>query len=493
LLREYALAFVILDESQVFRIPALNRFAPLILAIALFMEQMDSTVIATSLPAIARDLNVGPITLKLAMTAYLVSLGIFIPLSGWAADKFGAKRIFIGAIVVFMAGSIFCAMSNSLIAFVLARFFQGLGGSMTTPVGRAILLRSTKKTELISAMAMFTIPGVIGPLVGPPVGGFITTYFSWEWIFLINVPIGILGVILSWIFLPEITSAPPPRADVRGFILSGIGAAGIVFGLSVVSLRALPPAVGFAAVVIGAVSLFLFVRHARRHPHPVLDLDLFKIDTFRTCVISGTIFRIAMGAVPFLLPLMLQLGFGLTPFHSGMITFIAAGGALFTKFAARKVFTRFGFRRTLLVAASVSAFGTAANSLFFPDTPYLAMISILFFAGFVRSFFFTGINILGFADIEQNQTTHATALNAVIQQISGALGVAFAGIILEIYSFTTSEGLTISAFHIAFLCVAVLNVIAAFPISRLPANTGSAISGHGGRRIEKIEEELEKA
>ena len=220
----------------------MNRFAPLILAIALFMEQMDSTVIATSLPAIARDLDVGPITLKLAMTAYLVSLGIFIPLSGWAADKFGAKRIFVCAIAVFVMGSIFCAMSDSLITFVLARFFQGLGGSMTTPVGRAILLRSTRKSELISAMAMFTIPGVIGPLVGPPVGGFITTFFSWEWIFLINVPIGIIGVVLSWFFLPEIESPAPPPADISGFFLSGIGAAGIVFGLSVVSLQALPPA-----------------------------------------------------------------------------------------------------------------------------------------------------------------------------------------------------------------------------------------------------------
>jgi EmrB/QacA subfamily drug resistance transporter len=468
----------------------LHRFAPLILAVALFMEQMDSTVIATSLPAIARDLDVGPITLKLAMTAYLVALGIFIPLSGWAADKFGAKRVFISAIIVFMAGSILCAMSNSLVSFVLSRFLQGMGGSMTTPVGRAILLRSTKKSELISAMAMFTIPGVIGPLVGPPIGGFITTFFSWEWIFLINIPIGVIGVTLSAVFLPSFETAPPPPADITGFVLSGIGAAGIVFGLSVVSLPALPPMIGVAAVVIGIVSLVAFVRHARRHPHPVLDLNLFKIDTFRTCVISGTVFRIAMGAVPFLLPLMLQLGFGLSAFHSGMITFVAAGGALFTKFAARKVFTRFGFRRTLLLAACLSAVGTASTSLFMPDTAYLIMIGVLFFTGFVRSFFFTGINILGFADIEQNQTSHATALNAVIQQISGALGVAFAGIVLEIHTLVTGDGLGIPAFHVAFLCVAVLNVLAALPISRLAANAGSSVSGHG---VAVIEEKLEKA
>ncbi|MBL0371573.1 multidrug efflux MFS transporter [Rhizobium sp. KVB221] len=465
----------------------MHRFAPLILAVALFMEQMDSTVIATSLPAIAADLAVGPITLKLAMTSYLVALGVFIPLSGWAADRFGAKRVFLIAIGVFMAGSVLCAVSGSLISFVMARFLQGMGGSMMTPVGRAILLRSTKKSELVSAMAMFTIPGVIGPLVGPPIGGFITTYFNWEWIFLINVPIGFIGIALSVIYLPRIDSPPPPPADLVGFVLSGIGAAGIVFGLSVVSLPALPPAIGVAATAIGALSTLLFIGHARRHPHPVLDLGLFRIETFRVCVTSGTIFRIAMGAVPFLLPLMLQLGFGFSAFHSGLITFVAAGGALFTKFVARRVFLRFGFRRTLLAAATASAVGTAANAFFFPDTPYIVLIGILFLTGFVRSFFFTGINILGFADIERNQTSQATALNAVIQQISGALGVAFAGIILEIHAVATGQSLGIASFHIAFLCVAVLNIAAAFPISRLPAGAGSAVSGH---RIDKIEEEL---
>ncbi|MDB5556454.1 MAG: putative permease [Rhizobium sp.] len=465
----------------------MHKNAPLILAIALFMEQMDSTVIATSLPAIAADLDVGPITLKLAMTSYLVALGVFIPLSGWAADKFGAKKLFISAIVVFMAGSILCAIADSVTSFVLARFLQGMGGSMTTPVGRAILLRSTKKSDLVSAMAMFTIPGVIGPLVGPPIGGFITTYFTWEWIFLINVPIGIIGVVLSAIYLPRIEAKPPPPADIAGFFMSGVGAAGLVFGLSVVSLPALPPSYGVVAVVVGAISTMMFIRHARRHPYPVLELRLFSIDTFRTCVTSGTIFRIAMGAVPFLLPLMLQLGFGLTAFQSGMITFVAAGGALFTKFAARRVFFRFGFRRTLLTAACLSAVGSVANAFFFPDTPHVVLITVLFLTGFVRSFFFTGINILGFADIEQNQTSQATALNAVIQQISGALGVAFAGIVLELHALATGQELGLTAFHIAFACVAVLNLLAAIPIYWLKPGAGSAVSGH---RIEVIEEEI---
>ncbi|MBX9459446.1 MAG: multidrug efflux MFS transporter [Rhizobium sp.] len=456
----------------------MHRYAPLILAVALFMEQMDSTVIATSLPAIAADLDVGPITLKLAMTSYLVALGVFIPLSGWAADRFGAKRVFLWAIGVFMAGSLLCAIADSVHAFVLARFLQGMGGSMTVPVGRAILLRSTKKSELVSAMAMFTIPGVIGPLVGPPIGGFITTYFSWEWIFLINLPIGVAGILLSAIYLPHIERESPPPVDVKGFILSGVGAAGLVFGLSVISMPALPPLVGAAAAVVGALALLLFVRHARRHPHPLLELRLFSIETFRSCVTSGTIFRIAMGAMPFLLPLMLQLGFGMTAFQSGMITFTAAAGALFTKAIARHVFARFGFRRTLLAAAALSAIGSAANAFFYPDTPHIVMIVVLFMTGFVRSFFFTGINVLGFADIERPQTGQATALNATIQQITGALGVAFAGIVLEIHALATGQELALAGFHIAFLCVAVLNILAAIPIWRLPPGAGSDVSGH---------------
>jgi EmrB/QacA subfamily drug resistance transporter len=455
-----------------------HRFTPLILAVALFMEQMDSTVIATSLPAIAADLGVGPITLKLAMTAYLVALGIFIPLSGWAADRFGAKRLFIIAIIVFMAGSALCAFSTNLTSFVLARFLQGMGGSMTTPVARSILLRSTEKSDLVSAMALFTIPAVVGPLVGPPIGGFITTYFSWEWIFLINIPIGIAGTVLAAIHIPDVESAPPPPVDVKGFLLSGLSAAGLVFGLSVVSLPALPPVYGVMALIVGSISAFAFLGHARRHPNPVLDLTLFRIQTFRACVASGTIFRVAMGTVPFLLPLMLQLGFGLSAFHSGLITFMGAAGALVTKFVARRVFASHGFRKTLLVAAGCSAVGTSLCFFFYPDTPYLVLISVLALTGFCRSFYFTGINILGFADIEHADTSKATALNAVAQQISGAVGVAFAGIILEIHALVSGSGLTLASFHVAFLVVAFVNLLAALPIVRLPANAGAGVSGH---------------
>ncbi|NRP71510.1 putative transport protein HsrA [Ensifer psoraleae] len=456
----------------------MNRVVPLILAVALFMEQMDSTVISTSLPAIARDIGVGPITLKLALTSYMVALAIFIPLSGWMADRFGAKRIFRAAILVFIVGSVLCAISNSLIAFVLSRFLQGMGGAMMTPVARLVLVRSAPRSELVSAMALLTIPALVGPLAGPPLGGFITTYFSWHWIFLINVPVGIAGYVLSGLYLPEMERRNPPPVDILGFLLGGIAASGIVFGLSVISLPALPPAIGFASVSAGIAATFLYIVHARRHPAPVLDLKLFRNSAFRAATIGGTVFRISVGAVPFLMPLMLQIGFGLSPFQSGLITFIGAVGAITTKFLARRVLALAGFRTTLIIAAITAALMTFANGFFTPATPYLVMLSILLVAGFARSFFFTSVNALSFAEIEDEDASKATSMSAVLQQISLALGVAVAGAILEIETAVSGRPLSLEDFQIAFMIIAAANLLAAIPFLRMAKDAGASISGH---------------
>ncbi|HUH48940.1 MAG TPA: DHA2 family efflux MFS transporter permease subunit, partial [Mycoplana sp.] len=429
----------------------MNRIVPLILAVALFMEQMDSTVIATSLPAIAHDLGVGPITLKLALTAYMVSLAIFIPLSGWMADRFCAKRIFRLAILVFVFGSILCAVSNSLVAFVVSRFIQGMGGAMMTPVARLVLVRSTSRSELVSAMAMLTIPALVGPLAGPPLGGFITTYFAWHWIFLINVPVGIVGYVLSGIYLPDIQSAPPAPLDIKGFLLGAVAAGGTMFGLSVISLPALPPEIGLAATTAGLLSGWLYVRHARRHPAPLLDLALFRDGAFRAAAIGGTLFRLSVGAIPFLMPLMLQVGFGLSPFQSGLITFTGAVGAITTKFIAKRVLTFAGFRTTLIVATIAGAVLTAVNSLFTPDTSVVLISFVLLLAGFARSFFFTSVNALSFADIVDKDASKATSMSAVLQQMSLALGVAIAGTILEVETMLTGTQLQLRDFHIAFM------------------------------------------
>jgi len=456
----------------------MNRIVPMILAVALFMEQMDSTVIATSLPAIAHDLGVGPITLKLALTSYMVSLAIFIPLSGWMADRFGAKRIFRSAILVFVAGSILCAFSGDLISFVVSRFLQGMGGAMMTPVARLVLVRSTQRSELVGAMALLTIPALVGPLAGPPLGGFITTYFSWHWIFLINVPIGIAGYFLSGAYLPDIESAAPPPIDIKGFFLSAIAASGTMFGLSVMSLPALPPIIGAVAVVIGITCGFLYVRHARRHPAPLLDLKLFEDSAFRAAAIGGTLFRISIGAIPFLMPLMLQAGFGLTPFQSGMITFVGAIGALTTKFFAKRVLFFAGFRTTLMIAALAGSALTFVNGLFTPATPYLVMAFLLLLAGFARSFFFTSVNALSFADIDDADASKATSMSAVLQQISLAMGVAVAGAILEIETTLTGSPLELRDFQIAFMIIGGFTLTAIIPFITMARNAGASVSGH---------------
>lgn len=456
----------------------MNRIVPLILAIALFMEQMDSTVISTSLPAIAHDIGVGPITLKLALTSYMVALAIFIPLSGWMADRFGAKRIFRAAILVFIVGSVLCAISNSLIAFVLSRFLQGMGGAMMTPVARLVLVRGAPRSELVSAMALLTIPALVGPLAGPPLGGFITTYFSWHWIFLINVPVGIAGYVLSGIYLPEMERRNPPPVDMLGFLLGGIAASGIVFGLSVISLPALPTSIGIASVSAGIAATFLYILHARRHPAPVLDLKLFRNSAFRAATIGGTIFRISVGAIPFLMPLMLQIGFGLNPFQSGLITFVGAIGAITTKFLARRVLAFAGFRTTLIVAAVVGGLMTFANGFFTPATPYLVMVSILLIAGFARSFFFTSVNALSFAEIDDADASKATSMSAVLQQISLALGVAVAGAILEVETAISGSPLDLEDFHIAFMIIAGANLLGAVPFLTMAKNAGASVSGH---------------
>lgn len=439
---------------------------------------MDSTVIATSLPAIAADLGTSPIALKLALTAYLVSLAIFIPISGWMADKYGAKNIFRAAIAVFIVGSVACALSNSLAAFVGARFLQGIGGAMMTPVARLVLVRSTAKSDLVGAMSWLTIPALVGPIVGPPVGGFITTYFSWHWIFIINVPIGLIGIALATKYLPEMPPVKTPPLDLPGLIFSGIGASGLVFGLSVVSLPALPPWIGVTMVVVGVISSAIYLWHARRAKHPLLALNLFRNQIFRSSILGGSIFRIGIGAVPFLLPLMLQLGFGYTPFQSGMITFVTALGAMGMKFATTWIFRKFGFKPVLIAGSVVTAATIAVFGLFTPATPVWAMMLLILIGGFIRSMFFTGVNAFSYAEIPAEETSKATPIVAVAQQLSVAIGVALAGGILEVQSAYQGTALDLGDFHVAFYIVGAVSACAAFAFMRLPRNAGSDVSGH---------------
>jgi EmrB/QacA subfamily drug resistance transporter len=449
-----------------------------IIATALFMENMDGTVISTSLPAIARDLHQDPIVLKLALTSYMLTLAVFIPASGWVADRFGARTVFCTAIVIFTLGSILCGASSSLPTLIAARVFQGLGGAMMVPVGRLVLLRSIAKSDLVSAMAYLTVPALIGPVAGPPLGGFITTYFHWRWIFWINVPIGVLGVILSLRFIQNLREEVVPRFDFEGFALSGIGLLSLISGLSMIGRGIAPYWLVAAMIAIGALALAAYVRHAGDNEDAILDLKLLRIPTFFAGVAGGLIFRIGIGAMPFLLPLLLQVGFGLTPFESGSLTFATAAGALMMKFTATTALRLLGFRQTLIVIGLISGAFLGACALFTPSTPHWLLLLVLLAGGFFRSLVFTALNALSYADIEPPRMSRATSFASVSQQMSGAVGVAVAAICVEVIQFGFGDSeLMARDLSLAFVLVAIVSSLSVFVFARLKPDAGAAVSG----------------
>src|SRR5579871_6468353 len=455
-----------------------QRVIPLIVATALFMENMDSTVIATSLPAIAADIGTSPLTLKLAITSYLLSLAVFIPASGWTADRFGARLVFALAVGVFMVGSIGCALSTSVTNFVFARILQGMGGAMMTPVGRLVLLRSIDKSALVNAMAWVTVPALIGPVIGPPLGGFITTYFSWHWIFLINIPIGLVGIFMALKFIDPIKSIDPEPFDLYGLVLAGIGLAGIAFGLSVAGLNLLPWSIVASLVGIGAISMTLYVLHARRPGSPVLDFSLLRLTTMRASIIGGFMFRLGIGALPFLLPLLMQVGFGLSPFQSGLVTFASAVGAMGMKTLASRIIRTFGFRNMMTVNAVVSSLFLAACALFTVATPLLLIMIILVVGGFFRSLQFTAINTVAYAEVEPPQMSRATTLVSVNQQLALSAGVAVGAFSVETTMWLrhVSE-LNATVFAPAFLVVSLISAASCYFFWQMPDDAGHEISG----------------
>ena len=449
---------------------------PLIVATALFMENVDSSVIATSLPAISRDLKVDPIALKFALTSYLLSLAVFIPISGWMADKFGARKIFCAAIVVFTLGSVACGFAVSLPDLVLYRILQGIGGAMMVPVGRLVILRMVPKHELVSALAWLVIPALIGPMIGPPLGGFITTFFHWRWIFWINIPIGIIGFWLAIKYIEDIREENVPPLDVVGFILSGVGLTGLAFGFTTIGQELLPVWLSASMIVIGAIVMYFYVRHARTHPAPLIDLKLLSVQTFRTSVVGGSMFRIGVGAMPFLLPLLFQLGFGMSPLESGLLTFAGAAGAMLMRASVAPILRRFGIKRVLVINTFVAAAFIAACGFFQPGTPYFLIIAVLFIGGFFRALQFSSLNALAFADLGASTMSQATSFTSVAQQISVSAGVAVAAIVIESLRYTRgSHEILLGDFAVAFFVVAALSFSAIIVLIKLPIDAGASL------------------
>jgi EmrB/QacA subfamily drug resistance transporter len=451
---------------------------PLIVACALFMENLDSTALSTALPAIAASLGESPLELSLAITSYLFALAVFIPISGWVADRFGARQVFRLAIAVFVLGSILCGFATSIWHLVLARTLQGMGGAMMVPVGRLVLLRSVSKADLVRAMAWLTMPALIGPMLGPPLGGFITTYLSWRWIFWINVPIGVLGIVLVSLFIPNLREERPPPLDLLGFLLSAFGLLGLVFGFETIGRDLVPWSTALLLLAVGVLGIALYVLHATRTLHPVIDLGLLGVPTFRASLLGGSLFRIGIGAMPFLLPLMLQAGFGLSAFRSGLLTFAAAAGAMAMKLTAAPILKQFGFKRVLIVNALISAAFIAFNGLFEPSTPHLLILCVLLVGGFFRSLQFTSVNTLAYADIERQWLSRATSFASMMQQLSLSIGVGTGALLLHVtVAARGAEQVAADDFAPAFFVVALVSAVSALAYLGLPPDAGAEVSG----------------
>jgi EmrB/QacA subfamily drug resistance transporter len=455
------------------------RVLALIVASAIIMQQIDSTAITTALPQMAISLGTDPVRLSIAITAYLLSIAVFVPISGWASDRFGGRTVFRAAIGLFALASVCCAFSQNAIELTAARVLQGIGGAMMVPVGRLVLFRSVEKSKLIRTMAYLQVPAQLGPVLGPLMGGFITTYFSWRWIFLVNVPLGLIGVWLVTRYFDNPKEEHPRPMDWTGFLLTGASLSCIMYGIEAVGRGKGESELGLALLILGIALGVLAVRHLRRHPHPILDISIFRIPTFRAGIGAGSLFRAGAGPLTFLLPLLLQLIFGMTAFASGILTFATAAGAMSMKLTARPILQRFGFRRVMISNGIISAAAVAMCAFFTSETPALLMFVLLLVAGFFQSLQYTATQAISYADVPHAQMSTASSIASMTQQMSRGFGIAMmAGLLHLTLGWRGATELSLLDFHIAFsvaAAVALLGLAFSFP---LEPHAAAEVSGH---------------
>jgi EmrB/QacA subfamily drug resistance transporter len=457
------------------------RTVALIIACAMFMENLDATVLTTALPTMARDFGVRAPELSIALTSYLLALAMFIPASGAAADRFGAKQVFRAAIGLFLAGSLVCGLAPNLSTLVVARFVQGIGGAMMLPVGRLVLLRSVAKRDMVSAMSWLIMPALIGPIIGPPVGGFIVTYFDWRWIFWLNLPIGVVGMVLVGRFIADVREPTVHRFDRAGFLLSALALGCLLFGFEM-SSRAGTGGLAAALIVIGAVAGGLYLRHARRVEHPILDISLMRIPTFRLSLLGGSLTRITQGAQPFLLPLMMQLGFGLSAAQSGTMTLATAIGSFGMKSVAPRLLRRFGFRSSLIWLGVLGSASYALCGLFRPNWPLPAVFAVMLVSGFLMSFQFTAYNTIAYDEIAKERMSVATSFYSTFQQLMLSLGICTGASALQVsMSLRGDTRPTFPDFSVAFWTVTAISLLAVLVNAKFDRNAGAEISGRGNR------------
>ena len=454
------------------------RVTALIIAAALFMEQLDGTVLATALPGMARSFGVDPLHMNIALTSYLLSLAVFIPASGQAADRFGSRTVFRAAIGLFVAGSVLCGVSQSLAMLVGARVVQGIGGAMMMPVGRLVLLRTVPKAELVSAMTWVLVPGLVGPVIGPPLGGFFVTYLSWHWIFYINVPIGLVGFLLTGRYIEQLREAARARFDVAGFLLSGACLASLMFGFELASRNAVSPLESCVVLGLGVLAGIAYRRHARTAEYPVLDLRLMRVPSFAISVWGGSLTRITGGALPFLLPMMLQLGFGVSAAQSGLITFSSAAGAMLMKAAAPAILRRWGFRTTLMWNGALATLLLMSAALFRPSVPVGVIVIVMFVGGFFQSLQFTAYNTVAYAEIPRAQMSAATSFYTTFQQLMLSAGICAAAAVLAASMAVQRHGRPeLSDFSATWVVLGVVTLLAVPVCGLLSRSAGDDMSG----------------
>lgn len=447
------------------------------------METFTGTVITTALPAMAKSFGSDPVRLSLGITGYMLSLAIFIPLSGWIADRHGARTIFRAAIGIFTIASVFCGLSNDLLQLVAARVIQGIGGAMMVPVGRLVLLRSVERSDYVRAMSYVVVPAFMGPVLGPPIGGFITTYLSWRWVFYLNVPIGVVGMVLVTLLIKNQREPQTPPLDWRGFILSGVSLACILYSLDLAAHGNTDATIACLGLLVAGVGIGVFaVAHARRHPFPLIDLSLFRLPTFALAVGGGVIFRIAAGAIPFLLPVFLQVGLGMTAFAAGILILADSLGNIAMNAVAPATLRRFGFRVILVYNGVLSAGAVAGPALIGVTTPDAVICVGFLLAGLLRSLQYNALSTLQYAEIPARDMSAATSLASMVQQLCNGAGIAVGAVLLQLalMSRGASAG-AISARDVRVVLVAAgcLALGSLLFFRRLAPDAGAELSGHG--------------
>ncbi|AKI02690.1 drug resistance transporter, EmrB/QacA subfamily [Hoeflea sp. IMCC20628] len=460
--------------------PDARRIA-LIVAAAFFMQLLDGVIIVVALPEMALSLGVSTLDMSVGVTSYILASAIFIPVAGWLADRFGPQRIFLLAIILFTLASVACGLAQSLPQFIVARSIQGIGGAFMIPVGRLIVLRNAGKHELVDAIALITWPALIAPVIGPALGGAITTYISWRWNFFINIPLGIIGIGLVLAFIPKSPDRDRRPLDWPGFILTSVSLGSLLYGLELFVHANGNYVQPISLCLLGLLTGASAIRHLSRTKVPLLDLNTFRRRTFAISnLFAGGYARISINATPFLLPLLFQISFGLDPLQAGGLTIAYFAGNLAMKTVTTRILRRFGFRLVLVVNGVLSAIFIAACGALMPDTPYGLVLGILFCAGLTRSMQLTALNTIAFADVEPAERSSASTLSSMLQQVSMVLGVALAALLLNAsQAFGARQSLALVDFQIAFAAIAILALISAGLMLRLPADAGSAVSGHG--------------